>query len=126
MNHHGSCHKRICSLCFHHFLCCLNETIFKYFRSISVPASIPASSTGSPKVKPEIDESTFKFDVQNRRSNDESASFSELLCEPESLSSSTPKYYFYSTPEDIQEEKESVRFKNVFICLFVLTILLFL
>ncbi len=74
-----------------------------------MPASIPASSTGSPKVKLEIDESTFKFDVvPNRRSHDGSDSFSELLNEPESLT--TPnKYFFYSTPEDIQEEKEVVR-----------------
>ena len=66
-----------------------------------MPASVPASSTGSPreKTKPEdpiaLSESS---DVVAA----ESTSLDELL-------SCHNKYYFYATPEEIEEEKEMVR-----------------
>jgi len=69
-----------------------------FYRSVSVPASVPASSTGSPREKTKPDEPIALSESSDVVSA-ESTSLDELLsC-----------HNFYATPEDIEEEKEMVR-----------------
>ena len=65
-------------------LTCNGCHFFYFCRSISASGSVPASSTGSPKdkPKPDADDSTLMDDFIDER------------------------FYFFSTPEDIEEGKE--------------------
>ena len=74
--------------------------IFSSFRSISVPGSIPAS----PKDKMRVDATT----TSTTPGTAESSSFSDLLSETVSYATSQARYYFFATPEEIEEDKEQV------------------
>ena len=65
-----------------------------------MPASVPASSTGSPREKVKLDDQIALSEPTDAVAA-ESTSLAELL-------SCHNKYYFYATPEDIEEEKEMV------------------
>ena len=65
-----------------------------------MPGSIPAS----PKDKMRVDATTSTTTPGTA----ESSSFSDLLSETVSYATSQARYYFFATPEEIEEDKEQV------------------
>ena len=69
-----------------------------------MPGSIPAS----PKDKMRVDATTTTTTTTTPPGTAESSSFSDLLSETVSYATSQARYYFFATPEEIEEDKEQV------------------